>query len=485
MQCHWPEYNIAWTQDTIRACLDIARRMMNEVGLKVEHDQFASQVATHDGVRRQGDRLFLDPDLYDSYMQEYIDQQKDRLGGASSGNVDQPWTIRCGGYSIAVRDIDTDQVREATSSDLRELIRLCHSLDIGGGYPCTPQDVPPLMRPLACFKICWQESDRIRPFDYLDRRQLPYLHDMYRVMDKPLIINVNIPEPMTVSHEDIQTVLDYYPTWKQDPSQISWYSLCDYAMLGITKPITAAGCAATYLAQSFGAYMLFRLYDDQLHIVPRLSAGMPVDLQQMNWAFGSPRQHLYDYLNTGILAALCGVPRSSHKSASAFMSTGSCAVDARAGMEKMSTSLVAALQGARSFAGAGNLAVDDLFSGVQLLLDVEIFNYVRELVESFNPSPDIMTTDGLFDLLREVGLGKDEFYSHPDTATKIRTLLPVSPRRPHEKLRAWMMHTRNMHDILRDECRQRINDQPTFQLDDDRHRALDDIYNRAQKDLYE
>ena len=167
------------------------------------------------------------------------------------------------------------------------------------------------------------------------------------------------------------------------------------------------------------------------------------------------------------------------------MSSSSCAVDARAGMEKMGTSLVAAMQGARSFGGAGNLAVDDLFSGVQLAVDVEIFEYIKELIESFSPHPDILTTENLYEVLHDVATGKEEFYSHMDTATKVRNLLPVSKRRPSEKLRSWMMHEQNMKDRIRDECLQRIRDQEPFVLEEDKRKDLEKIYNDAEKKLAE
>jgi len=49
-------------------------------------------------------------------------------------------------------------------------------------------------------------------------------------------------------------------------------------------------------------------------------------------------------------------------------------------------------------------------------------------------------------------LWQDAFYSHMDTAAKVRHLLPVSPRRPCEKLRSWMLHKKNIKDRIRDEC---------------------------------
>jgi trimethylamine:corrinoid methyltransferase-like protein len=193
--------------------------------------------------------------------------------------------------------------------------------------------------------------------------------------------------------------------------------------------------------------------------------------------------HLYQFLNDRVLPALCGLAPDEYRASEAFMCTSSCAVDARSALEKMATGLTAALQGARHFGGAGNLAVDDLFSGLQLLLDVEIFEYIRELVSAFSPHPDLMDTAGLYDLIREVAEGDTEFYAHPDTAAKVRRLMPTSRRRPSEKLRAWMGHRRNLKDRLREECRQRLAAPPTFELEAGKREELRRIYAAAERAL--
>ena len=483
MQYRYPEYKVDLTPETLAVCRDIGQRLLEDVGLEIKHERFVEAVRGHEGVRVSGDRVYLSRKLTDPYYEDYIAENRKRLEASPPPPSDAPWSLSCNGFSIAVIDIETDEIRPASCQDLHDLIKLYHSFGLSGSYPVTPQDVPPLMRALVCFKICWQDSDRVRPFDYLDARQLPYLYDMHQVMGQPMVVTINVTKAMGVSEHDLDIFMRYYPHWKQNRDRISWYSICDYAQLGISKPITSTGCLASYLSQSFGLHVLFRLYDPELFIPPRLSPGMPTDLQQMSWAFGSPRMHLYSYLGERALPALCGLNPDTYAPASGGMWTGSCTVDARSGMEKMATTLTAAMQGARSFSGAGNLAIDDLFSGVQLVLDVEIFEYVKELIEAFDPPPDIITTDGVYELLREVGLRQEEFYSHGDTAAKVRRLLPVSPRRPHEKLRAWMTHPQTMNDRLRQEALARIRKQEPFVLAKEKHEELERIYRKADREL--
>ena len=481
MRYHYPEYATDWTPEALGTCRDVAQRLLEDVGLRVDHERFVRAIAGHAGVTVNGDRVYLSRDLTDEHLDAFIARNREQLRPTLPPGDE--WSLASDGYSIAVIDIETDQVRDATSQDLRDLIRLVHSLGLRGSYPCAPQDVPPIMRSLATFRVCFEESDRIRPFDYLDARQTPFLYEMHRVVDQPFVVNVNIPHCMTVSPHDLDVFLRWYPVWETHPDHIAWYSLCDYSMIGINRPLSATGSVAAYLAQSFGTHVLFQLFDPAVRMAPRLSAGLPVDLRTMGWAWGSPRLHLYAFLNDRVLPALCGLAPAEYCASHGFLCTSSCAVDARSGMEKMATGLTAALQGARHFGGAGNLAVDDLFSGVQLLLDVEIFEYIKELVGAFSPSPLLMDTDGLYEVIREVAEGEAEFYSHPDTAAKVRALMPASPRRPSEKLRSWLLHQTNLKDRLRQECRERLAAEPTWQLEEGKRRELARIYHAAEKAL--
>jgi len=406
MRYDYPEYSVDITPETVSKCRDVAQRLLAEVGLRVDHERFVSAIRGHDGVRVEGDRVYLSRKLTDRYYEAYIARNRAACEERLGLSEEPEWRLSSDGFSISVIDIETDKVRPATSRDLRELIRLIHSFGMTGSYPCTPQDVPPLMRAPACFKICWEESDRIRPFDYLDVRQTPFLYEMHRVMGKPFVVNVNIPHAMTVSEQDIEVFLRYYPAWKRDRNAVSWYTICDYPMLGVSKPITSTGAVGDqHAAQAFGGD----------------TGGFEADVLGVRF---SPRASLRLSQQSRFARAVRvepgGVRASERGAAHEFVRGG------RSSGHGEDTALVSAMQGARIFGGAGNLAVDDLFSGVQLVVDVEIFEYVKEVIESFDPHPDIVTTEGLYEVLHDVATGREEFYSHPDTAARVRELLPVS-----------------------------------------------------------
>ena len=216
-----------------------------------------------------------------------------------------------------------------------------------------------------------------------------------------------------------------------------------------------------------------------------VNAGYPTDLRSVCWAFGHPRTHLFDFLNSRIWPALCGVEVKKYNCGPVVrLETSSCSIDEQTALEKMAVGLTGALQGARNFYYLGSLAVDDLFSGVQLVIDQEIVNYIKEVISAFNPHPDLFSMEGIYELLRDVSLDREQFISHPDTAGKFRNILPSSRLLYREKLRQWLSHKKTLKDRAREECLKRLKEhQQTFQLPPEKQKALDEIYRSAEARL--
>jgi hypothetical protein len=77
-------------------------------------------------------------------------------------------------------------------------------------------------------------------------------------------------------------------------------------------------------------------------------------------------------------------------------------------------------------------------------------------VEAFNSHPDIVSMDGIFEMLRDVSLGKEHFLAHTNTVAKFRNILPSSDLLHREKLRYWLGHRKLLKDRAREECLKRI-----------------------------
>lgn len=486
---NYPFYKIDITSKMVEECCDIAIKLLQEVGIVIRHEKFLNSIKGKEGIKISGERVYLDKKLVEKRIEKFISDNRKRLleikGNPKDKSIkDTKWIITSGAFSMCVIDIETEKIRDATCQDLRELIKLKDSYGISGYYTVMPQDLPAIMQAIACYKICWETSDKTEPYDYHQPEQTKYIYEMCKVMEKPFPVVLNISQVMTISEHDIEVFLNYYPDWKKDKKCIAFAGIADYPMLGVTKPITSTGCIAMTLTHGLGFNILFNLFDDELEIPFGMAGGLPVDLKHTCWAYGHPRSHLYLYINSIIIPKLCGVEMDNYTPYIARLASSSCSIDEQSALEKMGVAMVAALQGSKHFISLGNLCVDDLFSGVQFVIDVEIVNYIKEVIESFNPHSDIISMDGIYEMLKDVCLGKEEFLSHPDTVTKFRNILPSSDLLHREKLRSWLSYKKTLKDRAKEECLRRIREtKQGFHLPDEKQKALDKIYKRAEEKL--
>ena len=481
MKYLYPEYGIDLTQETMQECLDIVVRLLDECGFMVHHNAFLARIKDKPGIRIEDHRVHFDPRLTRQYLDTWIESKRPTEDKKKAPRPAEEWTVTTAGFSMMVRDVETDEVREGTRQDLRDMIKLVNSYGVGGSYPVMPQDLRPIMRAIACFKICYEMSDTIRPYDYQQPEQTRYIYDMHQVMGKPFAITLCVPTTMTIDPKDIDVFLSFYDDLKKG-ADIT-FSTLSYGMLGIVKPITAPGCATMALAEYLAVHMLFNLFDPEVKTPMGMGAGHPTDLRNACWAFGSPRTHLFRYLGSRLMPKLAGYNVDTYSVGSATLETSSPALDEVTALEKMAHGLLGAMQGARNFGYAGVLCVDDVFSGVQFVIDLEIVDYIREVIESFNPHPDVVNTQGLWEECRDVALGKDTHLSHINTATRVRNVLPSSDRIVRQKLRPWMADPRLLVDRAREEAIERIKTFEPRKLPQDKQKALDDIYARAEREL--
>jgi len=477
----YPTYGIDLTPQLMEQCCDTAVRLLDEVGFAVPNERFLKRVQGNPGLRIDGERVYFDPALTREYLDRFIASQASKRQPATEPVPATEWLVQINGYSMNVLDIETEEIHLATCQDLRDLIKLASSFGIGGYYPCMPQDLPPLMRSIACFKICWEMSENIQPYDYQHPAQIPYVYEMHQVMGRRFDISLVVPGVLCVDPSSLDMVLDFYADWKNN-RDIN-FNVLDYGMVGITKPVTVIGCATMTLAETLALHILLNLFDPEIELSVSLHGGHPTDLRNACWAFGSPRGHLFRYLNSRTGDHLFGSGPQVYRSGRVLLETSSSAVDEQAAMEKMACGLLGAMQGSRTFGYAGVLCVDDLFSGVQFVIDVEMVNYIREMVEAFDPHPDIINADGLYEECRDVGLGNDTFISHRNTVQRLRNIVPSSQRIVREKLNSWLGHRTTLEDRARQEALERIRTYEAYHLPDDKQQKLDSIYAAAEAEF--
>lgn len=483
MKYAYPTYQIELPEGLMRRCVDLAPRLLHEAGMRVANARFLEKIKDKPGLRLSGDRVYFDAEPTREAIDRFVERaradwqrQKAELAGPPGD-----WRVATAGYSMMTLDLETEALREATRDDLRRYIRLARAFGVGGSYMVMPQDVPAILQPIACCKICYQEADDFRPYDYQRAEQFPFVYEMHRIVGQPMHLDVNISQAMAVDGGDLDTLLDYHDAMKRDGD--IFIAPHNYTLGGVTKPVSAAGCAAMTFTELLGLHILLNAFDPEIESRVKLAGSHPTDLRHACWAFGHPRLHLFQYLNGQMLPNLLGETAEAHAWTSTRLETSSPAVDAHAALEKMAVALTAALQGCRSFDYAGTLCVDDVWSPTQFVIDLEIVDYVRDLVEAFDPHPDVIAVEGLYEECLAVARGGDTFLSHENTLSRFHNILSASKLLVREKLRSWMAHRRLLKDRARDLAIEKLKNAEPFRLPEDKHEALEKVYEKAREQL--
>jgi trimethylamine:corrinoid methyltransferase-like protein len=308
-QCSYPQYKISIDHVVIRKCIDMAPGLLSEVGFRVPNERFLSKLANKKGLRIENERVYFSVDIVNRYIDRFIQSSKakakEQVSQRSPGVSDAEWQVKTDGFSMMIIDLETDQLREATCDDLRNMIKLANSFGIDGSYMVMPQDVPPILQAIECFKICFETSNNIRPYDYQQPQQLPFIYEMHKVVERPMDIVLTIPSAFCIDGKDLDIFLEYYPVWKK--SRDINFRVLDYPMTGITKPVGVSACATVCFCETLATHILFNLFDPEIELSISLAGGLPTDLKNACWAFGSPRAHLFRYLNSLVLPALLDI----------------------------------------------------------------------------------------------------------------------------------------------------------------------------------
>jgi trimethylamine:corrinoid methyltransferase-like protein len=482
----YPQYGIDFEDRAMDEIAESAVVLLADRGMEITYVPFRERLRGKAGYTLKGDCVCLDRALVRRHVDEYRTTRRvayEKAAQAASAAAAKPWRVGCGGFSLDVIDMDTDEVRPATCRDLAELTRLADSYGLRGANVVQPQDVPPMLRDVAACRGSFENGEDFITSCHSHPAQTPYIVDMFKAVGKkyPLLI-ISVP-PLRMAPESLEELLYVYDNrWSDVQAGHIQIEPMMYNIPGVCGPVTLAGCLGLAFTEHIGAHILLELFDERIQLRIAYGSIHPADLRSACYAFGTPRTHLFKYLYTRWGERLCGFRNPAYHAGSAVLGTSSCRVDEQAGLEKMASALTGALQGARIFSNAGNLCVDDLMSGVQLVIDMEIVAYIRELIESFEPAPDIVSMDGIRQAILDVAEGRDMFLSHATTAAMFRNIMPSSDLLQREKLRTWQAHQVSVKERARAVARERIR-QHAFRRPPEQLRELQRIYAAAEAGL--
>lgn len=451
------------SQEQIQRIHDEAVGLIERVGIRVAHPPTLQHLTEFDGVTVNGDMVRFRPEL----VQAAIAAQwyPERL-------TDRSFSINTGAYELNVLDMENGTLRLATYQDLVVLTKLAHMLGMHGSAPVRPQDIPPLLSELAMYKVSWEYSDR-RPGGIFDANPISsieaaeYIYEMAQAAGQFLSLGLWMISPLSANVHLLDIIYHFrgrgLPLW-----------VATMPVAGTTAPIHMLGAYVQSVAELLAGLTLIHLLADGAPIYCSIIDSVrayPFDMQYAAFVYGSPEDLLATLIQVQ-LNAFYGIPLVAKS-----LLTTAKQPDAHAAAEKAAHTLAAAMMGARIFTAAGLLAVDEIYSAEQLVIDHEIVQHVAHVCQGLEFSDETLAVK----TITEVGPAPANFLGHETTLASFRAATWRPELFTHTTMRQWQERGNPSVVGQARHIARRLIAQHDYTLDADRRRALDEIYEHARR----
>jgi trimethylamine--corrinoid protein Co-methyltransferase len=446
----------------------LALQILEKVGLAVSHREILER-ATGSGIRVQEGRAHFAPWAVEEFLDGYRKAVRAGDRAVQAENPASELTLSVGVYAHHVHDLETDRIVPYTSEKLVMMTKLVDVLTQRGvrsPAPGYPLDVPPPLQPIAKYRIGALFSRHgAAPVDPISGASVPYVMEMAEVLGHPLRrLPVYVFSPLRLAGESLEVVWQYR-------DRLEGLSVSNMPSLGGTAPIAPFAALAMAAAEVLGASLVL---SRATGLPVRFGIGLHAfDLRFGTMVFGSPEAYLLGQLNAEINEFYSG-QRRERGQAAAGIHVRANFPGPQAAAEKAMLMTAGALIGARHFDGAGILAVDEVFSPEQLLIDVEIKDMVQRLLSGLDMS------ENTWDWLAEIQEGAQrgfiglestlqryrEAYWHPLLFE--RSFLDESDPAPRERI---LVRVRELVG--------RYIAQHEYELDAERRREIERIWKAA------
>lgn len=456
---------------------ELAVCILTRFGLEVL-DEGVLAAMTRAGFHVQGRRVFFEPRV----VEEYVEEMRRTTGGQEAPREEGAprLRLRVQPYSHRVHDLETDTLIPHTEATLTRWTRLVDTFadeGVDGSIPGYLLDEPGPMQPITQYRIAALNArNGAYPIDPWSPATAGYVFDIAEAMGHPIWgLSVYLPTPLCLGGQTLEILLSQL-------HRLRHVYVGTMPAAGVEAPIQPMGAFALALAGQLGGLVTLRVVS-KLPVSFRPFA-TPFDLRSLAMVYGSPENllfHLaaadlnrfYDHQPSG---AICiyegswpqGVGRGNIHDMAKLPGPQSAA-------EKAAIMAVSAMLGARFFHHAGVLSLDEIFSPEQLLLDVEIRDWVQRLVAGLDTT---IPGDGLLEEIEE-GM-RHGFMGTDSTLDNYRRLYWYPRLFERDFLGHWeQAGSKRWRERVREEIERRLAGH-SYELDAVRRRELERIVAAAR-----
>ncbi|MCJ7596477.1 MAG: trimethylamine methyltransferase family protein [Desulfobacterales bacterium] len=377
-----------------------ALRILEEVGVKINHQGGLELLAAHGGRVKEGGIVRIPPFLVEEAIQSapsnliiYNRKKKPamELGGRRiyfGTGTDLPKTI----------DLESREIRDTTADDVILSTRISDAMphiDFIGSYGL-PKDIPPGLHYIRCFQL--EAENSIKPIFFTagSEEDLRIIHDMAVVVagsgeelfDHPFLIHYAEPtSPLTHSEEAVSKLI--YCSEKGIPVNYT-----PALLAGSTGPVTLAGALSVAVAEALSGLVIHQLTRKGAPIITGVAA-TSLDMLHATASYTAAEFRLTHSAYADLFHHY-GLP---------IWGTAGCSdaqvPDLQAGAEYAFTLLNAALDGTNLIHDCGYMGQGFIAAPEMIIFANELIAMVKRYMKGFEIDEDHLAMD----VIKAVGPG--------------------------------------------------------------------------------
>ncbi|MCK5757471.1 MAG: trimethylamine methyltransferase family protein, partial [Clostridiales bacterium] len=367
--------------------------LISEFGFKIDGTDEFNRIMIDFGCEINGGKL--------TFPKKVLDYTVDRINAFRKEKIKEPDIISkkidyfMSGQATYWNVPEDNSLRPATREDLAAYHRMLDAMDVGRTHPgIIPQDVNVKTADLHAFATIAKNSAkpwRVSPFS---AETIPYFHrvlttalgdaDKASKMGQEICFHkLWISSPFSICRETIEGTM---VSRKLLGHKVK---ITIMPVSGASSPITPAGAIVQEVAEVIGANIISLAMDD--YICGYCSSTNTFDFTSNVHCQPGPDSNIRRMLGKDMgyymfgIPAKCGIPPT----------TGAATVGVQSVMEKCVDMTTAVMMGDRFFGAGGVLSQSDTASPVQMVLDIELRDYLQHMINEIDISDEAIGMDAI------------------------------------------------------------------------------------------
>lgn len=442
-----------------------ALKVLSEIGIECSHKKVIDELSQRIRINYKNGRILLNPD---DIMEHLANKRKKSFDSETEFQMVGPWC------SFEICDPFTNEIRPAKEKEVIDAAKLIDSITAGPGpfggcIPLYSGDIPARMATLKAEQIAVTYTQKLGgKLTATDRTEIEIISLMYKAAGRRYRIALQgLISPLRLNTDILNTFFE-----QDGNADIDMEISCTIPMAGATAPLSFPANLIQSAAEAMAVDFIFNNLSERSFDVLTVRLE-PFDMKSGNIVFGSPEWCILNKAVTELENELRGYPRRY-----GVFRSNSRRVDAQSMCERSMTALWQGLNGIRSFGAAGQLCVDEVFSPLQAVLDMQILNYVKRTLKDFNGCWD--EEADYIDILKE-GIEEGTFMGHETTVENFRKFYGFDHLFRYSNLNTWRQNgMKSLEDDTRDEMLQIIG-RHNYELDDRKKAEIERLYAEGEK----